>query len=134
MSTKINILLVDDVEYTRELLRTTLKACIDSNKIALEPTFIQLANGDGLIDVIKNKNIGLIYLDIELPNENGVELLKKIKSEFPDITVVMVSGESSSQNVMGAIKNGASGFIVKPFNLGRISESLNNFIKKGQTS
>jgi two-component system chemotaxis response regulator CheY len=59
-------------------------------------------------------------------------VLKQIRQAKPDIMVVMVSGESSQENVSTAIKNGANGFIVKPFNSGRILDSLQNYLKKLQ--
>ena len=72
----------------------------------------------------------LVYLDIELPHISGLEVLKKIRETMPDITVVIVSGESSTENVTTAIKIGANGFIVKPFNSGRILDTLQSYLKK----
>lgn len=131
MSQTLNILMVDDVEFSRELLRSSVLACINDNKWQLEPRFYHLASGEKIIETIEFQNINLVYLDIELPEISGLELLQDIKQLYSDITVVMVSGEGSSGNVMQAIKSGADGFIVKPFNTGRIRESLINFLNKG---
>jgi two-component system chemotaxis response regulator CheY len=127
----INILMVDDVEFTRELLKSAIKASINDDNIPLEPQFFTLSKGKEVLDIIELKKINLVYLDIELPDINGLEILKKIKKQSKKTMVVMVSGENSSANVMDAIKNGASGFIVKPFNSGRISDSLRNYLKSG---
>lgn len=129
MIQKINILMVEDVEFTRDLLRSAVRSCIDDHELPLEPTFFNTSIGRDVLSIIKHKNINLVYLDIDLPDASGLEILKKIKAQFKYVQVVMVSGENSSANVMDAIKSGTSGFIVKPFNSARISDSLRNYLK-----
>ena len=126
----INILLVDDVENSRELLRAALLACINEHKVEIEANFFHSATGELLPEQISLHHVNLVYLDIELPHTNGLEVLKQIRQAMPEVMVVMVSGESSSENVTIAIKTGANGFIVKPFNSGRILDSLQNYLKK----
>ena len=130
MSITINILLVDDVENSRELLRAALLACINELKVEVEANFYHAATGELIPEKIILHKIDLVYLDIELPHTSGLEVLKQIRQANPDIMVVMVSGESSQANVSAAIKTGANGFIVKPFNSGRILDSLQNYLKK----
>ena len=130
MSITINILLVDDVENSRELLRAALLACINELKSEIMTNFYHSATGESIPEQISQHRINLVYLDIELPHTSGLDVLKQIRRSKPDIMVVMVSGESSQENVTTAIKTGANGFIVKPFNSGRILESLQNYLKK----
>jgi len=132
MSITINILLVDDVENSRELLRAALLACINEYKVEIEANFFHAATGELIPEKIMQYRIDLVYLDIELPHTSGLEVLKQIRQAKPDIMVVMVSGESSQENVSAAIKTGANGFIVKPFNSGRILDSLQNYLKKAR--
>jgi two-component system chemotaxis response regulator CheY len=132
MNKPVNILIVDDVDFSRELLRSALLASIKDSDFPLDPNFFQVSNGKNIIETIQRRKIEIVYLDIDLPDESGLELLKSIKKIDSRITVVMVSGEGSSANVMEAIKSGANGFIVKPFNTGRINESLENHLKKGK--
>jgi two-component system chemotaxis response regulator CheY len=126
----INVLLVDDVENSRELLRAAILVCINEHKVEIEANFFHSATGESIPEQISQYQIDLVYLDIELPNISGLEVLKQIRQAKPDIMVVMVSGESSQENVSIAIKTGANGFIVKPFNSGRILDSLQNYLKK----
>jgi len=132
MSITINILLVDDVENSRELLRAALIACINQHKVEIEANFFHSATGESIPEQIMEQQINLVYLDIGLPHTSGLEVLKKIRQASPSTMVVMVSGESSQENVTSAIKSGANGFIVKPFNSGRILDSLRNYLKKVQ--
>lgn len=130
MSITINILLVDDVEYSRELLRAALLVCIREYKVEINANFFHSSTGKSIPEQIELNGINLVYLDIELPHTSGLEVLKQIREAKPDMMVVMVSGESSAENVITAIKTGANGFIVKPFNSGRILDSLQNYLKK----
>lgn len=126
-----NILLVDDIEFSRDLLRSVIKAVIDEEKLALNPQFFQSSTGKDVLEIIENKRIDLVYLDIDLPDMNGLEILKTIMQQFSHVVVIMVSGESSAVNVMDSIKSGARGFIVKPFTSGRVIDSLKTYIKTG---
>jgi two-component system chemotaxis response regulator CheY len=130
MEIAINILLVDDVEYCRELLRSILLSCVNEQKINIRANFFHSANGLNIAKRITDEQINLVYLDIELPTTTGLAVLKDIRESHPDIMVIMVSGESSTENVTNSIKMGANGFIVKPFNSDRVIDSLKNYIKK----
>lgn len=130
MSITINILLVDDVEYSRELLRGALLTCTHEHKMDIETTFSHSSTGADIIDIIKYNKINLVYLDIDLPYTSGLHMLKEIRKSYPKLMVVMVSGESSIENVTSSIRSGANGFIVKPFNSGRILESIENYLKR----
>jgi len=133
MSITINILLVDDVENSRELLRAALLACINEHKVKIEANFFHAATGESIPEQIIQHSINLAYLDLDLPHTGGLEVLKQIRQAKIDIMVVIVSGESSQENVSAAIKTGANGFIVKPFNSGRILDSLQNYLKRTQS-
>lgn len=129
MSITINILIVDDVEYSRVLLRAALLACIDEQKEAIVANFFYAGTGESIPEQIEQHRINLVYLDIELPHTSGLDVLKQIRQSTPELMVVMVSGESSTENVTSAIATGANGFIVKPFNSGRILDTLQNYLK-----
>lgn len=65
----------------------------------------------------REENIDLIFCDINMPNMNGIELLKELKSDdrFVDIPIVMLSSENEKEIVMEAVMSGASNYILKPF-------------------
>ncbi|MDU0353074.1 response regulator [Paraglaciecola aquimarina] len=133
MVENINILLVDDVEYSREILRSAIISCIDDNKFPIRPHFFQTGDGTSVIEIVQHRNIHLIYLDINLAAiTSGLDVLEGVRKIYKDLEVVMCSSESSSDNVMAAIKNGANGFIVKPFNSGRVSDTLKKYLLKNK--
>jgi YesN/AraC family two-component response regulator len=62
-----------------------------------------------------SKEIGLIFLDIVLPDINGLELLKQIKNEYPSIPVVIITSYSTEDACIDAFRIGARDYIKKPF-------------------
>jgi len=130
MSININVLLIDDVEYSREILRATLTSCINTQSRSIKASFYHSSTGQSIIQQIESQEIDLVYLDINLPDISGLDVLKNIRVVFPKLMVVMVSGENSSENVRNAIASGANGFIVKPFTSQRVTDSLKSYLKK----
>jgi two-component system chemotaxis response regulator CheY len=59
-----------------------------------------------------------------MPEKDGIEALREIRAAQPEIQVVMITGNASTENVQEAISNGAAGFIVKPFNVARVVDTL----------
>jgi len=59
-----------------------------------------------------------------MPEMDGLEALREIKEKHPTTAVVMITSNASAENVQEAIENGASGFIVKPFNAAKVIDTL----------
>ena len=68
----------------------------------------------------------LILLDVQLKDGNGLDVLKKIKENYPDMTVIMISGHSGIKEAVQAMKSGAFDFLEKPLNLARIKLTVQN--------
>jgi len=66
----------------------------------------------------------VVCLDIMMPDVNGLEILRQLKSQHPKIAVVMITGSSSSADVKDALTNGADGYVLKPFNAGKVIDTL----------
>lgn len=66
----------------------------------------------------------IVLLDLGLPDGNGLELLSELKSHSPDVFVIIVSGNNDQGAVQAAVSRGALGFIVKPFSIGSITDTL----------
>lgn len=86
-------------------------------------------NGDDVVHRYKLLRPNLVMLDIKMPKKNGLEALGEILAINSQAYVVMVSAESTSENVQTALKAGARGFIVKPYNPKRIEEILDKYLK-----
>ena len=103
------ILVVDDEDGVRESVREVLSD--EGYRV------VDTADGGRVIDLIKQEKPGLVLLDIWMPEIDGIGLLKEIKSQEPDLNVVMVSGHGNIHTAVTATKFGAFDFIEKPVSL-----------------
>lgn len=78
-------------------------------------------------DMIHSFQPHLLFLDVRLPDANGVDLIKIIKKEFPDIQIVIMTAYGNTSSIVQAIKNGAIDYLNKPFEWDEI-ELLTNKI------
>jgi len=76
----------------------------------------QVGDGEQAIDAVQRLEPELILLDISMPKISGLEALKKIKIDFPDIQVVMLTVSSEDDDLFYAIQSGADGYLLKDLN------------------
>ena len=117
------ILIVDDEEGIRESLKLILEDHYD---------LIAVDSGEQALECLRNDaSIGLALLDIKMPKVNGLDILKAIKEEFPEMKVIIVTGYKSVETAAEAARLGACGYIVKPFKIDEILETVKkNLISK----
>ena len=106
MREKPVIMVVEDDIFTQKLVKNTLK---DYENVSVT------GDGQGAIMTYVNKAPDVLFLDIGLPDIDGLSVLEKLFRLDPAAYVVMFSGNGDKENVMKAIKLGAKGFIAKPF-------------------
>lgn len=111
------ILLVDDNDLMRTLLRGILRS--ESCQVVGEAK-----NGLIALDLIEKTLPDVVFLDVMMPEMDGLEALQNIKERHPGIRVIMITGNPSVENVQESIQGGASGFIVKPFNTAKVLDTL----------
>jgi UDP-3-O-[3-hydroxymyristoyl] N-acetylglucosamine deacetylase len=109
LATQKTILVVDDEDGVRESVREVLT---DEGYRVLDT-----ADGTRVLRMIQDEKPELVLLDIWMPQVDGIGLLKEIKSQEPDIHVVMVSGHGNIHTAVTATKFGAFDFIEKPVTL-----------------
>ncbi|MFC4653728.1 MULTISPECIES: response regulator [Rheinheimera] len=122
------VLLVDDQEFTRQLLQNNLTNL--KFEARLEKYIWSYQHASTASQALKLFNLHqpkLVFLDIELPDQSGLILLRRFKEINPECFVVMVSGVSTLVNVKESISSGASSFIVKPFSGEKVLSVLNKF-------
>ena len=113
------VLIVDDAVFMRMKLRQILED--NSYKVIAEAQ-----NGIEAIEKYKAIKPDIIIMDIVMPEMDGIEALKRIKKLDPGANIIMCSAMGQISIVMGAIREGAVDFIVKPFERKRLLEALNN--------
>ncbi len=115
----ITILLVDDDPDCRMLVKDAIADSKVRNSV------YEVGTAEEALKFLKRESTyanaprpGLIYLDIEMPGINGIELLKQIKAdpELRNITVVMMTGVSDEEHLRNAAAAGANSYTIKPAN------------------
>ncbi len=104
---KLSILVVDDEEYISRLLCELLKQKGHSCESAL--------NGEKALELIGKKPCDVIITDVKMPQMDGFELLKRIKSSHPHIAVVVMTAFGYEYSVREALSLGAEEYLTKPF-------------------
>jgi two-component system NtrC family sensor kinase len=102
------ILIVDDEEVIRNLFALALSERYECVTAADTPEALRL---------LAAQQFALVISDVQMPGLSGVELLRKIVSDFPDTAVIMVSGIDRSQRVIDALRIGAFDYLLKPCDL-----------------
>jgi two-component system chemotaxis response regulator CheY len=115
------ILIVDDTLFMRTLLKNILFS--GGHAIVGEA-------GDGEDGVAKYKELkpDLVTMDIVMPKLNGIEALKAIREFDPAAKIVMCTAVGQEQMVKLAIKSGAKGYIIKPFQAPKVLEEVKNVL------
>jgi DNA-binding NtrC family response regulator len=109
MSDQLRIVILDDEVRITEKLKYHLEKRGFAVFCANTPN-----EGFALIDA---ENPGLLILDVMLPGMNGLDVLRRVKKEHPELEVVMISGYGDMDMVIQAMREGASDFIRKPFQI-----------------
>ena len=79
---------------------------------------------------ISQETIDLILLDIYLPNENGIDLLKWLRNEEIKTDVILITADNTSKRILESFRYGAVDYLIKPFTLERFIETMNDFKKR----
>jgi response regulator RpfG family c-di-GMP phosphodiesterase len=116
------LLVVDDELSVREILAEGLSACGYETSMA--------AGASEAFDRIRESPVQLVLSDIEMPGENGLDLLERIKSHDPDLDVIMVTGVVDAHTAIAAIRQGASDYVTKPFNLEEVQIVVERTLEK----
>ncbi|MFX0544562.1 sigma-54-dependent transcriptional regulator [Roseovarius sp. S1116L3] len=109
-----DILIVDDERDIRELISDILEDEGYTTRLA--------GNSDAAMAAIAAEQPGLLVLDIWLKDSNmdGIDILKAVKRDYPEVPVVIISGHGNIEIAVAAIKQGAYDFIEKPFNIDQL--------------
>jgi two-component system chemotaxis response regulator CheY len=102
------VLIVDDCVVMRSMIRDILSK--NGFKVVG-----QAKNGAEAIDLYRRLRPDLVTMDIVMPGEMGIDVVKKIITVDPDAKVLMVSGLNQRNLIVQAMENGAREFVIKPF-------------------
>ncbi len=104
---KLKIGIADDHDIVRQGLKQIIS---DTDNMVVMG---EASNGQELIEMVRKKPFDVILLDISMPGRSGIEILKQLKIEKPNLPVLMLSMHPEDQYAIRALKAGASGYISK---------------------
>jgi diguanylate cyclase (GGDEF)-like protein len=120
--TSYSVLSVDDDEEMIGLLQEVVSQLGHASVTAVD--------GVDALEKLGESEFDIIITDISMPRMNGIELTKRIKTDFEDIDVVVVTGYQDEYKYTDVIEIGASDFISKPFNINELEAKINRIIRE----
>tara|TARA_B110001454_G_scaffold219199_1_gene251724 strand:- start:26584 stop:27990 length:1407 start_codon:yes stop_codon:yes gene_type:complete len=118
---KAKILVVDDEESIREFLEIMLR------KEGYEITLAE--DGQKAKELLQKKSFDMIISDLQMPNMTGIELLKYVRQDFPEIIFMMITAFGTTETAVEAMKMGAYDYLTKPFKIDEVRINISNALR-----
>lgn len=119
-----HILIIDDEANLRQTLARIL------NRAGLQVTTAE--NGRQGLELLGLQAFDLVYMDIRMPDMNGLEALKLISARFPQVPVVLFTAQPDLNTAVEALRNGASDYLLKPLKPEQIIERTQSILAKSK--
>ena len=123
---EVKVLLVDDQKIMRDGLRALIEKQPGIELVA------EAENGRLAIHLTRKFMPDVILMDIHMPEVNGIEATRRIVEEFPGTRVVAISMHSDRQYVLGAIKAGVSGYLLKDSAFDELAQAIRTVVENGK--
>jgi len=104
---KIRVLVVDDHPVVREGTRSLLSSYKDIEVVG------ESENGFGALECIKELHPDVVLLDLKLPGVNGIAIARRIRQEYPDVKVLILTIYDDEEHLYEALKAGVHGYLLK---------------------
>ncbi|MFX1236608.1 MAG: response regulator [Promethearchaeota archaeon] len=124
MSNKKRVLIVDDAQFTRNILKNIM------NKTGFVEIVGEGSNGKEGVELYKKLKPDMVTMDLVMPEKGGIETIEEILKIDPKALIVVVSALGQEALVLEAAKKGAKDFIQKPFKTEQILEVLERILNK----
>jgi DNA-binding NtrC family response regulator len=117
-----SVLVVDDDAGVRKTLSSIL--CEKGYLV------VTVENGRQALRASEKEYFDVALIDVELPDIKGVELLCRLKEKQPEMVKIIVTGFPSLENAMKAINEGGDGYVLKPFDVGELLETIRKHLEE----
>ncbi len=121
----IRVVIADDQELIRQSLSFVLDAQNDINMAGTA------ANGREALEVVRSERPDVVLLDIRMPEVDGVECTRIIKSAYPQIKVIILTTFDDDEYVFNALRYGASGYLLKGASVTELANAVREVMKGG---
>ncbi len=103
----MRVLIADD----EQTIRTTLRDDLEEK----DHDVTTVENGDSALETIQEEDVDCLITDLRMPGIHGMDLLKKVNDEYPEVYVLVITGYGTVESAVEAMKNGAFDYLQKPF-------------------
>ncbi|HSB81024.1 MAG TPA: response regulator [Candidatus Methylomirabilis sp.] len=100
--------------------------------LGMRPLLVQ--DGATALKLLETEQVDLVFLDIIMPEMDGLEILRRIKDLRPSLPVIMVTATSDIEHVIGALREGADDFVRKPVDLDELGLSVSRVLSKARVA
>ena len=119
------LLLVEDDSSIRRGLKATLSA--------LQFEIGEASTGEEALTRLRMVNYDLVLMDLNMPGMGGVEACRRIRREFPQISILVVTVRDSEEDIVEALDAGADDYITKPFQIGELTARIRAVLRRSRT-
>lgn len=119
----MKILLVDDSRTIRNIQKNTLKTLGHED-------IVEAADGLEALARLGSGKVDLMLIDWNMPNMDGITLVKKVRETDKQTPMIMVTTEAEKSKVVEAVKAGVNNYVVKPFTAETLAEKINQTMDK----
>lgn len=123
---KNSVLIIDDEED----ILSTCKTVLEDEDYNVETA----KDYNEAVKIFESKKIDLVFLDVWLPNTDGLDILSNIKEKYPDTTIIMMSGHAGVETAVRATKMGAYDFLEKPISISKLLSSCDEVLNKKENN
>ena len=120
MSNPIKVLLVDDEEEFVSTLAERLEMRDFEAPVA--------TSGDQALALVRDQKFDVIVLDVMMPGIGGLEVMKQVKSAYPDLPVILLTGHGSTKEGMEGMQEGAFDYLMKPLDIDELTAKIKEAI------
>jgi two-component system chemotaxis response regulator CheY len=128
--TGMTILVVDDSKIMRNIVKKHFDV------LGYKCDYIEADNGMTALQLLRSHPVQLVLLDWNMPQLSGLDFLKTVRAmpQYAELPIVMVTSESARYNMVEALKNGATDYIIKPINEKNFKDKISkiDFSKAGK--
>ncbi len=123
---RLKIIIADDHNFFRSGFEAVLKS------LRYVETITQAENGNKLIDLLEKGHYDLAFVDISMPELNGIEATEIISKRFPKVKIIALSMHDDKENILEMLNKGAKGYILKNTDKAEIDDAIKEVISGNQ--
>ena len=119
---KRSILIVEDHELTRFGLKTTFE------NVDFVENIYEADSAEAAIQIFNNNKIDIVVMDLGLPNMNGIDATRQIRSSNKDVKIIILTSHNDEKEVLNSLKAGANAYCSKEINPKRLVEVVSSVV------